>query len=450
MQVRPTRNSRIFVQAGSPPADASLRIHPTALQRVALVLVWIAVASGAVVFSEPAPVDLLTIALIVGLPLVGLVSPVAPLWIVAAVWGVCAAGALVASMFSPDIAKAATHTGVSIYLYAAFFIFAAFVVKRPHAHTKLILDAYLWAAFVGAVAGVVGYFNLFPGAFDLFTKYGRATGTFKDPNVYGPFLVPALLYALHKLLTEPVRRTIVPAVMLLFLSFALFLSFSRGAWFNAVVAIAVYGYFSLVFAPTNRQRVKMIGLGTLAIVSAVGVLVVAAQHDSIGDLLSHRAALTQSYDVGPEGRFGGQEKAKGLILENPLGLGAMVFATYKHHEDVHNVYLTLILSAGWIGGLAFFAIVWLTALFGLRFAMRRTPTQAFFLIVYGAFLGNALEGFIIDIDHWRHFYLEMGMVWGLMVADRSSVTAHAAVATLRALPRRAARLVTQPAAIPAA
>ncbi|MEQ1845523.1 MAG: O-antigen ligase family protein, partial [Nitrospira sp.] len=324
-----------------------------------------------------------------------------------------------------------------------FFTFAAFVVKRPQAHTKLILDAYLWAAFIGALAGVAGYFNLFPGAFEMFTKYGRASGTFKDPNVYGPFLVPALLYALHKLLTEPVRRTILPSVMLLFLSFALFLSFSRGAWFNAVVAVAVYGYFSLVFAPTNRQRLKMVGLGSLAVVAAAGVLVVAAQQEGIGELLSHRAALTQSYDVGPEGRFGGQEKAKRLILDNPLGLGAMVFATYQHHEDVHNVYLTLFLSAGWLGGLAFFAIVWLTALWGLRFAMRRGPTQSLFLIVYAAFLGNALEGFIIDIDHWRHFYLEMGMVWGLMVADRSGV---AVASAMTLVPRRAARLVARPAA----
>ena len=392
--------------------------RPTVLQRVALVLVWLGVASGAVVFSEPAPVDVLTMGLIVGLPLLGLVSAKGPLWLVTAAWGVCGAGALVASCFALDVAKAATHTGISIYLYLAFFTFAAFVAKRPMEHTTLILNAYLWASFVGAMAGVAGYFNLFPGAFELFTKYGRATGTFKDPNVYGAFLVPAMLYALHLVLNESVRRAILPGIMLLFLSFAIFLSFSRGAWFNAVVGIAVYAYFSLVFAPTNRQRVKMMLIGTLVLAAAAGVLVIAAQHDAISGLLSNRAALTQTYDVGPQGRFGGQEKAKGLILENPLGLGALVFANHQHHEDVHNVYLTLFLSAGWIGGLVFAAIVGLTALWGARHAMRQTPTQALFLIAYAAFLANALEGFVIDIDHWRHFYLEMGIVWGLMVADR--------------------------------
>ena len=417
---------------------ASPDFRPTTLQRFGLALVWLGVASGAVVFSEPAPVDLLTIGLIAFLPMVGLVAVPPALWLVTAVWAVCGACALLACSFAPDLAKAATHTGVSIYLYAAFFMFAAFVAKRPLAHTKLILDAYLWAAFIAGLAGVVGYFNLFPGAFELFTRYGRATGTFKDSNVYGPFLIPALLYALHKVLNEPARRTIVPAVMLMFLSFAILLSFSRGAWFNAVVGIAFYMYFSFVFAPSNRQRVKLVLLGAAALVTAAGVLVVAARSEGISELLSHRAALTQDYDVGPQGRFGGQEKAKGLILANPFGIGAQVFAAVHHHEEPHNVYLVMFLNAGWLGGLAFAAIVWLTALWGLRHAMLRTLTQPLFVIVYAAFLGNALEGFIIDIDHWRHLHLEMAIVWGLRLADRTNVAARHALAPVG---RRDGRLV---------
>ena len=418
--------------------------QPTILQRAAYVLVWLSVASSAVVFSEPAPVDLLTMALIVGLPLVGLVSTSPALWLVAAAWGVCGAAALVASTVSPNLAKSATHTGISIYLYAAFFIFSAFVARRPLQHTRMILDAYLWAAFIGAVAGVIGYFNLIPGAFDLFTRYSRATGTFKDANVFGPFLVPALLYALHKVLTEPLQRTLVAGAMVVFLSFALLLSFSRGAWFNAAVAVAIYVYFSVVFAPSSRHRLKITLLGGLALIAAAGALVVASQHEAVGDLLSHRAALTHDYDVGPQGRFGGQAKAKALILENPLGIGAHTFAPLYHHEEPHNVYLSVLLTAGWIGGLAFFAIVWLTVLWGLRHALLRTATQPLFVIAYAAFVGNALEGFIIDLDHWRHFYLEMAIVWGLMLADRK-------VVQTPEVPRfhRPARIASTPARRPA-
>jgi hypothetical protein len=27
-----------------------------------------------------------------------------------------------------------------------------------------------------------------------------------------------------------------------------------------------------------------------------------------------------------------------------------------------------------------------------------------------------LEGLVIDLDHWRHFYLLMALVWGLMLS----------------------------------
>jgi O-antigen ligase len=408
------------------------------LQRLALALVWLAVASGAVVFSEPAPVDVLTMGLVIGLPLVGLVRPAPALWLAFAAWLVCGAGALVAATQSLDLARSTTHTAISIYLYAAFFTMAGFVSLRPREHTRLILDAYLWAAFIGAVAGIVGYFDLVPGAAVIFTKYERASGTFKDPNVYGPFMVPALLYALHKVLSNRLTRTLVPAVMVVFLSFAILLSFSRGAWFNAAVAVAAFGYFSIMFTATNRQRMKMILLGLAALVIAGGVLAAASKTDAVSDLLSERAALTQTYDVGPEGRFGGQEKAKSIILDNPLGIGALEFATRRHHEDVHNVYLTMMLSAGWIGGLLFLTLVVATVAWGFGHALKDTPTRPLFLIAYAAFVGNALEGCIIDIDHWRHFYLLMAIVWGLMTADRQL----AAGADVARTTRRRRRILT--------
>src|SRR5262249_10917426 len=54
------------------------------------------------------------------------------------------------------------------------------------------------------------------------------------------------------------------------------------------------------------------------------------------------------------------------------------------------------------------------AALGFRHALKATPTQPLFLIVYAAFIANALEGIIIDSDHWRHFYLLAAMVWGMM------------------------------------
>mgnify|MGYP001198625245 CR=1 FL=1 len=390
----------------------------SAVHWIALALVWVSVASGAVVFTEPAPVDLLTMGLIVALPIVGLVAIRPSLLIYLSIWLMAAAGAFVATMHSYDVARSAIHSGISVYLYAASFVFAAFIVRRPESHSRLIMHAYLWAAFIAAVAGVVGYFGLMPGAAELFTKFGRAAGTFKDPNVYGPFLIPALLYALSLVITRPARKALVPAVMLLFLAFAVLLSFSRGAWVALAVAVAVYGYLSFVTAPTNRHRLKLVVLAVLGIFATAVGLMLAMQFDSVGDLLAKRAELTQTYDEGSEGRFGGHAKARRVILDNPLGIGALMFAERHHSEDVHHVYLAMFMNAGWIGGLVFILMTGITVLYGLRHAFRRTLTQPVFLVAYAAFLAHALEGFVIDIDHWRHYYLLMALVWGLMVGDR--------------------------------
>jgi hypothetical protein len=394
----------------------------SAIHWIALALVWLTVASGAIVFTEPAPVDVLTMGLIIALPVVGLVSIRPALLLYLAVWLIAAAGAFIATMHSYDVARSAIHSGISVYLYAASFIFAAFVVRQPDLHSRLIMHAYLWAAFIAAVAGVVGYFGVVPGAQQLFTKFGRAAGTFKDPNVYGPFLIPALLYALHLTILRPAVRALFPALMLGFLMFAVLLSFSRGAWAALAIAVTVFGYLSFVTAGTNRHRLKLAVLAVLGGATIVIGLMVAMQFDQISNLMSERASLAQNYDSGPEGRFGGHEKAKAVILDNPFGIGAQMFSERHHTEDVHHVYLAMFMNAGWLGGLVFIFMTAMTLLIGLRHAFRRTLTQPLFLVVYAAFLAHAIEGFLIDIDHWRHYYLLMALIWGLVVGDRKPLS----------------------------
>jgi hypothetical protein len=40
------------------------------------------------------------------------------------------------------------------------------------------------------------------------------------------------------------------------------------------------------------------------------------------------------------------------------------------------------------------------------------------IVAYATFVGEVAEGFIIDTDHWRHFYLLLGMIWGMAAATR--------------------------------
>ena len=75
-------------------------------------------------------------------------------------------------------------------------------------------------------------------------------------------------------------------------------------------------------------------LGVLAVVLAVltlGVLAVALENDAVSKLFDQRASTSQSYDEGPQGRFGGQQKALSYAQDNPLDWGV---AADKKREDL--------------------------------------------------------------------------------------------------------------------
>ncbi len=388
------------------------------MHKAVLALVALTVLSSAFVFAEPAPVDVLTLGLIIALPVVGLVTFNAGLKAFLVMWMAIAGCHIASVMVSSHVGASLIHSMVSIYLFVAAVIFAAFVARRPEAHARLILNAYTAAALFAALTALIGYFNLLPGAAELFTKYSRGSGPFKDPNVFGAFLVPAVIYSLHMFLNGFGLKKAFSVGFLGLLTLGVLLSFSRGAWAATLIAILLYLSLSFLTAKYHRQQLTIVAMVLVGGVLATLGILVAAQSDAIGDLLAHRAQLVQAYDQGHEGRFGGQIKAIQLIISNPLGIGAQDFVPTYHSEEVHNVYLTMFLKAGWLGGGLFIILMGVTLISGMRHAFRRTATQPLFLVAFAALFAIVLEGVVIDSDHWRHMYLLLAVVWGLMLTDR--------------------------------
>jgi len=388
-------------------------VHPgAAIHRAILALVWLTFALSSIVFTEPAPVDALLAGLSVLLPVAGLVAVTPALASYIALWAVAGACGLLAATISRDVAASTVFTSISLYLYVASSMLAGFVARDPARHSRVILSGWTAASVIAAIAALMGYFEILPGAHDLFTKFDRASGPFKDPNVFGPFLVAPVLYVLHLSLERSWLRAIVPLATAGLLALGILLSYSRGAWINLALAVAIYAVLAFITAATAGARERIVALvlsGAAVIALVTGV---AVQDDRIGAFFKDRASLTQSYDEGPEGRFGGQQKAVQLILENPLGIGAGQFTSVYHSEEVHNVYLSMLLNAGWAGGLMFWLMTGLTIAIGLKAALVTSPARPLFLVAYAAFCATAAEGIVIDIDHWRSFYILMALVWG--------------------------------------
>ena len=49
----------------------------------------------------------------------------------------------------------------------------------------------------------------------------------------------------------------------------------------------------------------------------------------------------------------------------------------------------------------------------VRIVFSATPWRSYAIVLAATFIPLALEGLIVDTDHWRHFWMLLGMIWGL-------------------------------------
>jgi hypothetical protein len=389
------------------PRFASLEFWQTAM-------LWLLVASGFFVVQEPAPYELLFfIAFVLFLP-VGMRVPRAalPLIIFLILYNV---GGVLGLMGSPEDPIARRFITVSLYMAMTGIFFCFIAAEDPLKRMPTIRHAYAVAGVIAAITGIVGYFGWF-GMGHAWAPLWRAQGTFKDPNVLSTFLIPPFIFLAQDLLLGKARRPIIAAGALLIISFGLLLAFSRGAWGNAMLASLLLVALTFVLSPSPELRNRIM-VSALAGGIALAVLVVVALNvPAIHRLFEIRASLSQSYDVGETGRFGNQIASIPLILTEPNGMNPRHFH-YIFGEDPHNVYLNAFASYGWLGGVSFITLAIMSFWAGWRAIVVRTPWQHHAMAVYCPLVTTLLQAIQIDIDHWRHFYLLLGLNWGLFAAS---------------------------------
>ena len=220
----------------------------------------------------------------------------------------------------------------------------------------------------------------------------RVEGLFKDPNVYGPFVLPAV--TLLMLGIGP-RSALARSLLIGALTIPIAASLSRGALLAFAMATAAVGIVAL-FRRWRPALAVTVGIGTLATAGILAIAVLTAETSS------HAVLEEQVYDAN---RFAVQDAALAYLADHPFTLGVgpgNARDVLNTVNDVHETYLRILVETGPLGLIGLLLLIAL-ALSPLRVA--RPEAVAWGAAIVG-FLAAAL---FIDIYHWRHFWAAAGI-----------------------------------------
>ncbi|RTL50343.1 MAG: O-antigen ligase domain-containing protein [Bradyrhizobiaceae bacterium] len=387
---------------------------PPRIARLQRALLWAVGCGGAIVLVEPSPYEIATLAAIVFFYATGMrMRPVfLPLLILLVVMNL---GYTICAAYLLEESKIVNWIVTSWYMAITALFFAMALADDTAARLDALRRGLIVGALIASICGFIGYFHLMPGGEDLFTLYGRVKGTFKDPNVISAFLILPALFTLQNVVTEPFGKALRGAIAFGIISLAILLAFSRAAWGQLILTSAFMLLTMYLTSPSRPQRSRIVFTAIAAIVVASLALMVLLSFDSIDNLFKERASFNQTYDTGRFGRFGRHALGFQMALDLPLGIGPLQFTRF-FPEDTHNSFLNAFMSGGWIAGVCFPALVFITVAMGFRLVFVKVPWQRAYLAVFAAFLGTVGEAFIIDVDHWRHFWMLLGAMWAMNVA----------------------------------
>ena len=371
-------------------------------------------AASFVVIFEPAPVDILFAVVMIFFlnSRLSITLGVVPLLALLMLYNF---GGVLSYMIMPPQPKGMTFVITSGYMAVSAIVIALLVASNPLKFFDVVTKGWIVGAVIATAWAMIDYFEL-PSPIKLQVLEGRATGLFKDPNVYSTYLVFPTVYLLQSLFLGSARRPLFSGLALGFLMLGIFLSFSRGAWVNIVLAAVLMFGFTFLFAGSGRVRTRML-LYTIAILlfATIG-FVILMNIPPIQKMFIDRFALVQYYDAGETGRFGNQLRSLPNLVALPFGYGPLAFGTI-YGMAPHNTFINAFSAYGWIGGVSYFTLIVSIFVLGVRTMFIRTPWQMPLVCAFAPLVSTIMQGVQIDTEHWRHFYWMLGLAWGMFAAS---------------------------------
>ena len=317
--------------------------------------------------------------------------------------------------YSTSISRAVFFAFVTVYTISLAFYFSGYI--RNFEIWNEVKRFYLMAVLISAVVLVLMILFLF-----IQGRLGRPAGFFKDPNVAGAFIASGALYAMSRILFGKGEEIFKFTILFLFLFLSVVLTFSRGALLNLVSGILFLGLISII---TRRSKRFFIILGITLLIGIVSIPVVLEVFRQ-----SFRFRGAQWYDI--YGRAMAWRAGVELFKSYPLGIGPGQFEHYsldyqksmggwmlRLTPSAHNFYLRVLTENGFIGFLIVaFALVYMIFT-SFKFLIKLNKSEGFFIFsdfvwILSSILGILIQSFVIDTLHWRHFWILVGFLFGVL------------------------------------
>ena len=317
--------------------------------------------------------------------------------------------------WSVDWARASFYAAVTVYtMFLLPFVFwqleRLFYEDGWRRALTLAIDLTAFALVIAGIAALLGLSDHFPW---LYHTQNRARAFFKDVNVAGPFVIIGALRILSQLMIAGRYSAVSMARLAVYIA-AIAFTFSRGAYLNLAVGIFLLGFIAIY-----KKRGWRFALFFMLFL----VLGAAYLPKLITDFGQQRVVAINPYDT--QGRFAAWRSGLMMALDHPLGVGPgqfeVVSPIYQRRfignatvtPSAHSMYVRIIAENGIIGGAALLsALAWiLIGLISVLKIVRDAQKPCFYESAWllAAIIGILAEGLVIDVIHWRHFGIVMGL-----------------------------------------
>lgn len=312
-------------------------------------------------------------------------------------------------IWAPDLGRAVFFTLATVEMFVLLVLFAS-KNWQPISWRRLGV-AYIGGSSTAATLAILAYFGWLPYS-ELF-MYGdmRAMALFKDPNVFGAHLVPALilLWALRTTDQKPrYWKRWAEGGIAFILTLGLLLAGSRAAWAGLALGISVYVVL-LVIQDCSWTTVRR----WWAIVCGMLLASMMVLHPQVWSMLEERVAFVKSYDYD---RFSTQGEALSSFAPSKDNLGELVLhyvagAGPGQSEIIlqyatHNLYLRVFYELGITG---IFGLGLLLVSVGVSLARSVSNGQPWGAGLIAILVSLLSMSFLIDSLHWRHLFVFLGL-----------------------------------------